>query len=1362
VFSSIINSSLINEKKSYKEQFPEVAESYWIVEEWNRTWDSGNTDIAYDMEIGASNNILITGRLDNGNDDDILIIKYDSLGNQIWNQTWGGNGDDFGCGIAEDSFGNIYVCAAEEGDSTGIRHLVVLKYDSSGNYIWNITYDDEPRKECTDIAIDEFNNLYIVGTKEKDLFLIKFDGNRNEIWNRTWGFVGKLDYLEEIKIDSNNDVIVGGRCYYEYPITNWRTILTKYNSSGSKLWEKFFGGTSACEFMDLTLDSNDNIYLCFLISHAYASVYIYDSNGSQIRYANLVQDGDTIRECYLHLDLNEYLYVFNTIDSSSPWHTTLYKLNNLLKREWKYSWIYDETNYEYAVEIAGDSNNNLYTTLISQKGSFLDIIITKFIPSPPLDPSISINNGDNVTYSNKVNLTLSAKGAKEMCFKNGSTGEWTNWEPYSTFKQLYLEGTVNNTGYSISVKYRNDIGESQISSDSIIYRTNLLIIKPNMNDFSVDLGEIGYLLSWNVKSSEKINDSYWITRNQSIITQGVWQHNSNISFYENEILPTGLYEYTCFINDTIGNIVCSSIYVKVNLIPYAINIRFPDNNVYIPNTEYEFNCSWFDDDGKIQKVKFEFNFKNYTVRTNHSGEYSYILSDLSANESGYKFRWHALDNNGAWNSTKLYTFILHKNNSQLLILFNGTKGDKIYLNNYIINITVINLNSTPGKLQLFINSQLVQETIGYSLTYISKFSIGDYNINVLLTHENYTGNSYNLLQIVRPPCFINQSEDFTMIEGDTFKEIFWTPYDENENYGSFWILRNGINIYDGSWSDSSILYSELYLLEPGFYNFTCFINNTYGFRNSSSIFVTILPNHCPNIFNTTNDITINIGTTGFMISWYTFDIDNNNFSYWIERNQELVEEGIWKNYVEIPYQELEILPSGVYNYTCFVKDISGAMNQSTIFVKINLYPYYSDLKFPNNDVYNPDIPYIFNCSWYDDDGSIQAVKFEFESVNYSVYNKYANEFSYDLKGLKANKNGYRFRWHAMDNDGAWTSTGLQTFIIHKNITQLRILFNGTENSYFDAFNPYINITIFNLNKTPGILQLYINNELKEEEIDNLLIYISQFPNGVHNITAILIDENYTGYAMLWLSITELTPPEIIFDYSDFYIAPFKPEYFHEYLNLTCTIYDSSPISWVYCCENSSGYFINQSMINVGNRNWTININISRLDWNDIITFYFYANDTWGNIGKENNSSMLYRVKICDFQTPSSKILFIPHSGTNIVNKSTLFSIIANDNQGSGISETFYSINNSHWISYTKPFDLSDFNSGTYFISFYSIDNAGNIEEIRSITIILTETSDNGDIDQRTKRIQGFNLVLLLLSIITISFYYLLKKYKKLI
>ncbi len=152
-----------------------------------------------------------------------------------------------------------------------------------------------------------------------------------------------------------------------------------------------------------------------------------------------------------------------------------YKRRNATTAVWTTTEVVstESTAGSFSPTIATDGSGNAHIawedgTDYGGSGTDYDIFYKKFT-STPLNPSIIINNGDASTNSTLVTLALSADGATEMCFRNGTTGAWTDWEPYATAKQLYLEGTTNNTEYSICVKFRNAIGETSPVCDSILY-----------------------------------------------------------------------------------------------------------------------------------------------------------------------------------------------------------------------------------------------------------------------------------------------------------------------------------------------------------------------------------------------------------------------------------------------------------------------------------------------------------------------------------------------------------------------------------------------------------------------------------------------------------------------------------------------------------------------------------------------------------------------------------------------------------------------------------------------------------------------------------------------------------------------------
>ncbi len=131
------------------------------------------------------------------------------------------------------------------------------------------------------------------------------------------------------------------------------------------------------------------------------------------------------------------------------------------------------------------------------------------------------------------------------------------------------------------------------------------------------------------------------------------------------------------------------------------------------------------------------------------------------------------------------------------------------------------------------------------------------------------------------------------------------------------------------------------------------------------------------------------------------------------------------------------------------------------------------------------------------------------------------------------------------------------------------------------------------------------------------------------------------------------------------------------------------------------------------------------------------------VSGNNTGGTMYQSDIryfsIDIHAPTSMIFFTPYSGINQVIKSTKFNLTANDGLGSGVSVIRYKINNSGWIDYNSPFNLSSYDYGYYMIYYYSIDIVGNIESENTLLVeLIKEPSE--------PIISGYIITLLITSI----------------
>ncbi len=140
----------------------------------NPLWISRFNGVAYNddypmaLVLDGKGNAVVTGHSYNpiSKNTDIVTIKFDSNGNQLWVQNYDGpvGGTDAGWDAAFDSIGNFYVGGGSTGNGSS-RDYLILKYDSAGNLLGEIRYDGVQHSfdEAEAIRLDPSGNIYVVG-----------------------------------------------------------------------------------------------------------------------------------------------------------------------------------------------------------------------------------------------------------------------------------------------------------------------------------------------------------------------------------------------------------------------------------------------------------------------------------------------------------------------------------------------------------------------------------------------------------------------------------------------------------------------------------------------------------------------------------------------------------------------------------------------------------------------------------------------------------------------------------------------------------------------------------------------------------------------------------------------------------------------------------------------------------------------------------------------------------------------------------------------------------------------------------------------------------------------------------------------
>lgn len=180
------------------------------------------------------------------NTDDIVLIKYNSNCSPIWTKYYDGPGlgEDGVEGAVKcvlDNQNNIYVAGSSQGIGSG-RDIVLLKYNSNGDLLWQQRYtkpgffDDK----VWSLRIDGNNDLYILGTtiynisSNKHIVLLKYNSSGNlilqYIHNET-GSENQDSYYEGLEIDNQNNVYIA--FHREVGGNNKNGKIVMFTSSGT-------------------------------------------------------------------------------------------------------------------------------------------------------------------------------------------------------------------------------------------------------------------------------------------------------------------------------------------------------------------------------------------------------------------------------------------------------------------------------------------------------------------------------------------------------------------------------------------------------------------------------------------------------------------------------------------------------------------------------------------------------------------------------------------------------------------------------------------------------------------------------------------------------------------------------------------------------------------------------------------------------------------------------------------------------------------------------------------------------------------------------------------------------------------------
>jgi WD40 repeat protein len=197
-------------------------------------------------------------------EEDIYLVKIDGEGNEIWSQTYGGRGMDHGKMVRQTADGGFILVGdrADEFPSGGLYQsdLVLIKTDAEGNEVWTRTYGDEILYLGWGVAETPDGGYVLAGWEAKtipdrDVIAIKTDEEGEVEWSRTWDLdPGDRDGGFDMILTDNGHVVIAGIKSMDSGARG--AVLIKVDLEGNEIWVKDFTEGEGNEFWDIMEDTD--------------------------------------------------------------------------------------------------------------------------------------------------------------------------------------------------------------------------------------------------------------------------------------------------------------------------------------------------------------------------------------------------------------------------------------------------------------------------------------------------------------------------------------------------------------------------------------------------------------------------------------------------------------------------------------------------------------------------------------------------------------------------------------------------------------------------------------------------------------------------------------------------------------------------------------------------------------------------------------------------------------------------------------------------------------------------------------------------------------------------------------------------
>jgi hypothetical protein len=438
---------------------------------WESRFDNnGFDDYSVDIQIDASGNSYVVGSSFNGSQFNIITVKYDPVGAELWSVTHDGpaSGLDEAVGLVVDSNGDVIIAGQHQVTSSDFDIFAKKLNGNTGATIWTYSHGGTANfDQMRSIAIDGNDNVIIVGGLQyaganTDFITLSVSSAGALNWSQSYSNSTNRDFASAVSLDGTNAVFVTGESYNGTDGLDFYTI--KYNSLGVVQWTRRFDGVAQSDRpFAITTSSDGSVYVA---GASYRSLNDDDdilllkmNNAGAIVWNRVIggSDGNDDKVRSVITDPLNNVYITGSvknIGNGEDYYVARYKPNGDF--HWDYTYQSPTNGFDEAKGLRVNANYELYVSGYSNVSGSSDDYFTVRLDTFGTEIWTKRFNGPASASDQMSAFEIDNFG--NIYVTGSSTGSGT-LRDYSTIKYCQLE-TIASADDTICIGESTQLGAS--------------------------------------------------------------------------------------------------------------------------------------------------------------------------------------------------------------------------------------------------------------------------------------------------------------------------------------------------------------------------------------------------------------------------------------------------------------------------------------------------------------------------------------------------------------------------------------------------------------------------------------------------------------------------------------------------------------------------------------------------------------------------------------------------------------------------------------------------------------------------------------------------------------------------------------